>query len=112
MGASLGYSTRYNTNPAGKPISMAYRPGSPDALCIPPNNKRVVFVGDLYPGRIYKIDLSGKVLGYFAHVGKEPGNTGAIHGLACPTENLIYSAEFENWRRIRDWEGAEGWVYH
>jgi len=21
-------------------------------------------------------------------------------------------AEFENWRRIRDWEGAEGWVYH
>ena len=22
------------------------------------------------------------------------------------------TAEFENWRRIRDWEGAEGWVYH
>jgi len=22
------------------------------------------------------------------------------------------NAEFENWRRIRDWEGAEGWVYH
>jgi len=21
-------------------------------------------------------------------------------------------AEFENWRRIRDWEGADGWVYH
>ncbi len=21
-------------------------------------------------------------------------------------------AEYENWRRIRDWEGAEGWVYH
>ncbi|MGE0563335.1 MAG: SH3 domain-containing protein [Pseudolabrys sp.] len=21
-------------------------------------------------------------------------------------------AEFENWRRIRDWEGAESWVYH
>ena len=21
-------------------------------------------------------------------------------------------AEFENWRRIRDWQGAEGWVYH
>jgi SH3-like domain-containing protein len=21
-------------------------------------------------------------------------------------------AEFENWRRVRDWEGAEGWVYH
>jgi SH3-like domain-containing protein len=22
------------------------------------------------------------------------------------------TAEFENWRRIRDWEGSEGWVYH
>jgi SH3-like domain-containing protein len=22
------------------------------------------------------------------------------------------TAEFENWRKIRDWEGAEGWVYH
>ena len=22
------------------------------------------------------------------------------------------TAEFENWRRIRDWEGTEGWVYH
>ncbi|MBX6327001.1 MAG: aspartyl-trna synthetase [Pseudolabrys sp.] len=21
-------------------------------------------------------------------------------------------AEFDNWRRIRDWEGADGWVYH
>ncbi len=22
------------------------------------------------------------------------------------------TAEFENWRRVRDWQGAEGWVYH
>jgi SH3-like domain-containing protein len=22
------------------------------------------------------------------------------------------TAEYENWRRVRDWEGAEGWVYH
>lgn len=22
------------------------------------------------------------------------------------------TAEFENWRRVRDWEGAEGWIYH
>jgi SH3-like domain-containing protein len=29
--------------------------------------------------------------------------------LGMPVE---ITAEFENWRRIRDWEGAEGWVYH
>jgi DNA-binding beta-propeller fold protein YncE len=83
---------------AGKVTNLNYRPGTPDALCIPPTNRNVIFVGDLYPGRVYKIDLNGKVLGWFAHVGKEPGNTGAIHGLACPNENLIYTAEFENWR--------------
>ncbi len=22
------------------------------------------------------------------------------------------TAEYENWRRIRDWDGTEGWVYH
>jgi SH3-like domain-containing protein len=28
---------------------------------------------------------------------------------ALPVE---VTAEYENWRRVRDWEGAEGWVYH
>jgi len=83
---------------SGNPVNLAYRPGTPDALCIPPTNGKVLFLGDLYPGRVYKIDLNGKVLGWFGHVGKEPGNTGALHGLACPNENLIYTAEFENWR--------------
>lgn len=22
------------------------------------------------------------------------------------------TAEYDNWRRVRDWEGSEGWVYH
>jgi sugar lactone lactonase YvrE len=92
------YPPAMNAGKDGKPYNFAYRPGAPDALCIPPGNKRMVFVGDLYPGRVYKIDLSGKVLGYFSHVGKKPGETGGLHGIACPTENLIYTAEFQNWR--------------
>jgi SH3-like domain-containing protein len=28
---------------------------------------------------------------------------------ALPVE---VTAEFENWRRVRDWDGTEGWVYH
>ncbi len=88
-----------------KMINMAYRPGAPDALCIPPDNPNVMFVGDLYPGRIYKIDLDGKVLGYFSHVGKRPGETGGVHGIACPSEHLVYTAEFINWR-------AQRWVLH
>ncbi|MEQ1947200.1 MAG: peptidyl-alpha-hydroxyglycine alpha-amidating lyase family protein [Bryobacteraceae bacterium] len=90
---------QYPPQPDAKPGSnFAYRPGAPDALCIPPDNPNVMFIGDLYPGRVYKINLDGKVLGYFGHVGKLPGEMGGIHGLACPSENLIYTAEFENWR--------------
>jgi sugar lactone lactonase YvrE len=81
--------------------NMAYRPGSPDAICIPPDNPDVMFIGDLYPGRVYKITLDGKVLGYFGQNGKLPGEMGGVHGIACPTENLIYTAEFINWRTQR-----------
>lgn len=79
----------------GPPQNLEPRPGSPDALCY--NAKEnVMFVGDVYPGRVYKVDLTGKVLGYFGHVGKEWGNPGSIHGLACRNANLIYTAEFVN----------------
>jgi len=27
-----------------------------------------------------------------------PGQISGIHGLACPSENVIYTAEFINWR--------------
>jgi len=77
-----------------RPQNLAARPGTPYALCY--NKKEdVMYVGDIYPGRVYKVDLSGKVLGYFGHVGKEPGNPN-IHGLACRNPNIIYTAEFTN----------------
>ena len=34
---------------------------------------------------------------------------GSTRAAGLPVE---ITAEYENWRRIRDWEGAEGWVYH
>jgi len=75
------------------------RPGTPDGLCIPPDNPNVIFFGDVYPGRIYKVNIADdKVLGWFGHVGRKPGEMGAIHGLACPSENLVYTAEFVAWR--------------
>ncbi len=38
-----------------------------------------------------------------------PGRRWVYTRAGMPVE---ITAEFENWRRIRDWEGAEGWVYH
>jgi len=77
---------------------LTYRPGAPAAICIPPGRSDVMFVGDLYPARIYKITLDGKVLGAFGKAGKLPGQISGIHGLACPSENVVYTAEFINWR--------------
>ena len=73
-------------------------PGAPDALCMTPGPNPVLFAADLFPGRVYKVALDGKVLGVFGKSGKQLGEFGWIHGIACPSENEIYVAELLNWR--------------
>jgi sugar lactone lactonase YvrE len=73
-------------------------PGAPWAICITPGPKQVMFAADAFPGRIYKLSLDGKVLGYFGESGKQIKQFGWIHELACPNENEIYAAELLNWR--------------
>lgn len=72
-------------------------PGAPWTVCIPPG-KDVLYVADSWPGRIYKLTLDGKVLGYLGRAGKMPKEFGWIHELACPSENELYTAEIVNWR--------------
>ena len=73
-------------------------PGAPDALCITPGPNPVLFAGDLYPGRIYKVSLDGKVLGVYGRSGKNLGEFGWVHAIACPSENEIWVGELLNWR--------------
>jgi len=73
-------------------------PGAPWTICITPPPNQVLFTSDAFPGRIYKLSLEGKVLGVFGHAGKQPGEFGWIHAIACPSENEIYVAEILNWR--------------
>jgi sugar lactone lactonase YvrE len=73
-------------------------PGAPDALCMTPGPNPVLFVGDLYPSRIYKVSLDGKVLGVYGNPGRNPGEFGWIHAIACPSEDEIWVAELINWR--------------
>ena len=73
-------------------------PGAPWAICIPPGNSQVMYVSDSFPGRIYKVSLDGKVLGWLGKSGKQLGQLGWVHQMACPTENEIYAAEVLNWR--------------
>jgi DNA-binding beta-propeller fold protein YncE len=73
-------------------------PGAPWAVCITPGPNQVLFASDAFPGRLYKLSLDGKVLGVFGKSGKQLGQFGWIHEIACPSENEIFVAELLNWR--------------
>ncbi|HEX4545086.1 MAG TPA: peptidyl-alpha-hydroxyglycine alpha-amidating lyase family protein [Candidatus Acidoferrum sp.] len=73
-------------------------PGAPWAICITPGPKQVLYSSDGFPGRVYKLSLDGKVLGVFGKSGKQLGQFGWVHEIACPSENELYVAEALNWR--------------
>ena len=72
--------------------------GAPWVLCITPGPNQVIYASDAFPGRIYKMDLEGKVLGVLGKSGKQPKQFAWIHGIACPSENELYVGELLNWR--------------
>src|SRR5437763_136200 len=73
-------------------------PGAPWAICITPGPNQVLYASDAFPGRIYKLTLDGKVLGVLGKSGKQLGQFGWIHEIACPSENELFVAELLNWR--------------
>src|SRR5207302_7280404 len=73
-------------------------PGAPWALCITPGPNQVLFVSDAFPGRLYKLSLDGKVLGWMGKSGKQLKQFGWIHEIACPSENEVYVSEILTWR--------------
>jgi DNA-binding beta-propeller fold protein YncE len=82
--------------PITGPQTMA--PGAPWAICITPPPNQVLYSSDGYPGRVYKLNMNGKVLGVFGESGKQLKQFGWIHEIACPSENELYVAELLNWR--------------
>jgi len=73
--------------------------GAPNALCIPPNQNAVLFLGEsTWPGRVFKLALDGRVIGVIGRSGRGLKQFSGAHALACPTENDIYVAESSNWR--------------
>ena len=73
-------------------------PGAPWAICITPGPNQVLYASDAFPGRIYKLSLEGKVLGVLGKSGKQLGQFGWIHEIACPSADELYVAELLNWR--------------
>ncbi len=87
-----------NVPAPGSPGGPWASPGAPWALCITPGTKQFLYVADAFPGRVYKMTLDGKVLGWLGGAGKTMKKFGGIHEIACPSENELYVAELLNWR--------------
>ncbi len=87
----------YGNVPVGARLAAAI--GAPNALCINPGPNQFLFLGEtIYPGRIFKLSLEGKVLGVIGRSGRQLGQFSGAHQLACPSEHEIYAAETANWR--------------
>ena len=87
----------YGNVPAG--ARLAAMIGAPNSLCITPGPNQVLFLGEtIFPGRIFKLSLDGKVLGVIGRSGRQLGQFSGAHQLACPSETEIYAAETANWR--------------
>ena len=59
---------------------------------------RLLCTSEENPGRIYKMALDGKVLGYLGESGHEIGQFNWTHAIACPSENTLFVADMNNWR--------------
>ena len=75
-------------------------PTAPWSLCLTNGPNQVMFVGSV--GRVYKMDLTGKVLGAFGRPGRMAGTIDSVHQIACPDEKTVYLAHtfasrFDKW---------------
>jgi len=72
---------------------------APWSLCITANGPtQYLFAIDQEPGRLYKLTLDGKILGMLGESGRGPKQFNWPHGLACPSEDIIFVADMNNWR--------------
>ena len=73
--------------------------GAPWSLCVTDTTPQYLFTGDGTTGKIYKMDMNGKVLGMFV-TGQDHGaeDTGdLVHALDCRTPNTIYVGSASMW---------------
>jgi hypothetical protein len=79
--------------------------GNPAAICISPGAHQYLYSSNSNPpdnidvdGEIYKMELSGKIIGKFGKAGKLPKEFGAVNAISCRADNELYVGELGNWR--------------
>jgi sugar lactone lactonase YvrE len=78
--------------------------GSPQAICITSGATQYLFSSNsndpesLDNGEIYKISLTGQVVGKFGKAGKLAKEFSVVNSLDCRSENSLWVGEVGNWR--------------
>ena len=79
--------------------------GTPRAICMTSGPRQVMYVSNSnqpedidQDGEIYKVDLSGTLLGRFGRAGRVAKEFSGVNQLDCRTENELWAAEIGNWR--------------
>jgi hypothetical protein len=78
--------------------------GSPQAICISGGSTQFLYSSNsndpesMDAGEIYKVQLSGQVVGKFGRAGKLPKEFGMVNAIDCRTENDLWVGEVWNWR--------------
>ena len=81
--------------------------GSPQAICISGGATQFLYVSHSndpeseHAGEIYKVQLSGQVVGRFGRAGTLPKEFGMVNAIDCRTETDLWVGEVWNWRAQR-----------
>ena len=70
----------------------------PWTICITNGPTQYLYTSDQEPGRIYKLTLDGKIVGMFGESGRDAKQLNWVHALACPTDDVLFVADMNNWR--------------
>jgi len=85
------------------PVLGNLTPNRPDetqpwTICITNGPTQHLYTTDQEPGRLYKLTLDGKIVGMYGESGRDAKQFNWVHGIACPSDELIYVADMNNWR--------------
>ncbi len=78
--------------------------GSPQAICVSGGATQYLYSSNsndpesMDHGEIYKVRLTGQVVGKFGKAGKMPKEFGMVNAIDCRTENNLWVGEVWNWR--------------
>ena len=89
---------------AGKFKTQYTNGGAPWAVCISPGPHQYIFSSysndpsTLDNGQIYKMELTGEIVGQFGRAGKLPKEFGTVNEIDCRDANQLIVGEVMNWR--------------